>query len=381
MSHYLRNVPFQYEKGGTQLHRKPREKLLELSDLSHFLLGADTMEELMENAAHHIVEILGVDFCKIVLLESNQHFYTRAAFYRSYIVVHNHSNLPEAKAAERLFGKVLKERQRTAFRSSDSALSVEEHLALGLNTVSRVNVIPLQVEESDIGIMMLGDGLGYRLDFQKDDTLFLIELITDQLSSAIYRSRLNQRLENLSLEAVLALSKTLETRDHYSGIHSKDIAGLAEKLAVKMGCDEETTRQISWAALLHDIGKIGIEDHILRKPGPLTDDEWGVMKTHPTAGAQIVTEISGLEPLAPLIESHHERLDGKGYPNHLKGDAIPLGSKIISVVDTYCAITEGRVYRSARSHEDAVQELIKGEGKAYDPDIVAAFLSIFESKN
>lgn len=380
MSHYLRNVPFQYEKGGTQPHRKPREKLLELSDLSHFLLGADTMEELMENAAHHIVEILGVDYCKIILLESNQHFYTRAAYYHSYIVVHNQANLPETKAAERMFAKALKVNQRAIFRSTDSALSVEEHLALGLNTVTRVHIIPLKVEESDIGILMLGDGLGYKLDYQRDDTLFLIDLISDQLSSAIYRSRLNQRLENLSLEAVLALSKTLETRDFYSGIHSKDIAGLSEKLAIKMGCDAQATREISWAALLHDIGKIGIEDHILRKPGPLTEEEWVVMRTHPKAGAQIVTEISGLEKLAPLIESHHERVDGKGYPNHLKGDSIPLGSKIIAVVDSYCAITEGRVYRPARSHEEAVQELIKGEGTEYDPEIVNSFLSIFSDK-
>lgn len=355
--------------------------MLELSDLSHFLLGAETVEELMDNAAHHIVEILGVDYCKIILLESNQHFYTRAAYYRNYIVVHNQANLPEARGAEKLFFKALAANQLSTFKSTDTDLSVDEHLALGLNTVSRVNIIPLKVEENNIGVLMLGDGLGYKLDFQRDDTVFLIDLIADQLSSAIFRSRLNQRLENLSLETVLALSKTLETRDSYSGIHSKDIAGLSEKLATKLGCDPETTREISWAALLHDIGKIGIKDQILRKPGPLDDDEWAEMKTHPMVGARIVTEISGLEKLAPLIESHHERVDGNGYPNHLKGNQIPLGARIIAVVDSYCAITEGRIYRAARTHEEAVKELIAGKNKAYDPFIVESFLSIFEEKN
>ena len=228
--------------------------------------------------------------------------------------------------------------------------------------------------------MVLGDGLGFTLDLQSEDTRYLIDLITDQLSNAIYRSRINQQLENFSLESVLALSKTLETRDINSGIHSKGMAELSEKVAIQMKCNSKEIREICWAALLHDIGKIGIEDRILRKPGPLDDEEWERMKTHPLIGAQIVREISGLESLAPLIESHHERMDGSGYPKHLKGDEIPLGARILAVVDSYCAMTEKRIYRPALAQDEAIATLIQGKNTAFDSEVVDALVEVLRFK-
>ena len=376
MSHFIYNAPY-YNAGAkpTQL-RNPRENLLDLSDLSRFLLGADTPQELMEDATRHIVDILGVDFCKIILLESNQHFYTRAAYYRNYIVVRNQANLPESKAVEKLFIDILDAGTFFTVNASDKGLTVEERFALGLNSVSRVCLLPMCVELNRIGVMVIGDGLGYTLDLQREDTRYLIDLITDQLSNAIYRSRINQQLENFSLESVLALSRTLETRDINSGNHSKGMAELSEKVAIRMKCNTKEVREICWASLLHDIGKIGIEDRILRKPGPLDDAEWERMKTHPLIGAQIVKGISGLESLAPLIESHHERLDGSGYPNHLKGDEIPLGARILAVVDSYCAMTEGRIYRPAIPHEEAIEILIKGRNTVFDPEVVNALVEV-----
>jgi len=330
----------------------------------------------MEDATRHIVDILGVDFCKIILLESNQHFYTRAAYYRNYIVVRNQANLPESKAVEKLFIDILDAGTFFTVNASDKGLTVEERFALGLNSVSRVCILPMCVELNRIGVMVIGDGLGYTLDLQREDTRYLIDLITDQLSNAIYRSRINQQLENFSLESVLALSRTLETRDINSGNHSKGMAELSEKVAIRMKCNTKEVREICWASLLHDIGKIGIEDRILRKPGPLDDAEWERMKTHPLIGAQIVKGISGLESLAPLIESHHERLDGSGYPNHLKGDEIPLGARILAVVDSYCAMTEGRIYRPAIPHEEAIEILIKGRNTVFDPEVVNALVEV-----
>ncbi len=376
MSHFIHNAPY-YIAGSTPTAlRKPRGKLLELSDLSHFLLGADTPQELMEDATQHIVEILGVDYCKIILLETNGHYYTRAAYYRNYIVVRNQANLPEGKAVEKLFNNVLDGNKLFTLNADEKGLTVEERLSLGLNSVSRVCILPMCVESNRIGVVVIGDGLGFSMDFQREDTRYLIDLITDQLSNAIHRSRINQQLENLSLETVLALSKTLETRDIHSGLHSKGIAELSEKVAMKLNCSPKEVREICWASLLHDIGKIGIEDSILRKPGPLDEMEWERMKTHPEIGAKIVSEISGLESLAPMVRSHHERIDGKGYPRGLKGDEIPLGGRILAVVDSYCAMTEGRVYREALKHEAAIQELINGKGTAYDPLVVDALIEV-----
>lgn len=138
------------------------------------------------------------------------------------------------------------------------------------------------------------------------------------------------------------------------------------------------TRELCWAALLHDIGKIGVEDQILYKPGPLNDREWEIMKTHPEVGAQMIRGLSGMENIAVFIFGHHERMDGSGYPRGLCGEQIPFGARIIAVVDSYSAMTEGRPYRKARTHEDAIMELRKLSGTQYDSEVVNAFILLFE---
>lgn len=137
-------------------------------------------------------------------------------------------------------------------------------------------------------------------------------------------------------------------------------------------------RELSWAALLHDIGKIGVEDQILYKPGPLTDREWEIMKTHPEIGAQMVGGLTGMENIAAMILGHHERMDGSGYPRGLAGEQIPLGARILAVVDSYSAMTEGRPYRSAKSHEEAIIELKNLSGKQYDTNVVNTFIGLFD---
>jgi putative nucleotidyltransferase with HDIG domain len=188
---------------------------------------------------------------------------------------------------------------------------------------------------------------------------------------------LNDRLENLSIETVIALSKTLETRDSHSGSHSKRMASLSEQLASLYKFSVRETRELCWAALLHDIGKIGVEDKILRKVTALNDQEWSIMRTHPEIGAQIVRGLSGLENIAPIILSHHERFDGKGYPQGLRGEEIPLGARIIAVVDSYSAMTEGRPYKTARTHKEALEELRHYSGIMYDPEVVEKFIYLF----
>jgi HD-GYP domain-containing protein (c-di-GMP phosphodiesterase class II) len=129
---------------------------------------------------------------------------------------------------------------------------------------------------------------------------------------------------------------------------------------------------------LHDIGKIHIREQILRKPGPLNDEEWVEMKRHPIIGADLVKNISYLEPAIPVIRHHHERWDGKGYPDRLAGDDIPLSARIVSVADSLDAMTSARVYKAARSPQQAYLEILRGSGTQYDPDVVEAFKNAWE---
>jgi len=138
---------------------------------------------------------------------------------------------------------------------------------------------------------------------------------------------------------------------------------------------------LKYASLLHDIGKIGIDVGILRKPSKLNDEEWKIMVMHPVLGSGIVEQIGFLSDLAPIILRHHERYDGKGYPGKLKRKKIPLGARILSVVDAYESMVSDRPYRKGLSFRKARQELLKGAGTQFDPAIVKMFLKVLDKKN
>jgi putative nucleotidyltransferase with HDIG domain len=149
-------------------------------------------------------------------------------------------------------------------------------------------------------------------------------------------------------------------------------------VAHTLGCREEEIQDIRWGALLHDIGKIGVPDGILRKPGALTDEEWGTMRQHPVIGEQILLPVERMQGVARIVRHHHEKWDGTGYPDGLRGEAIPLGARILAAVDAYGAITDERPYKQARSHEDGIHELRRCAGQQFDPEIVDAFCRVLE---
>jgi HD-GYP domain-containing protein (c-di-GMP phosphodiesterase class II) len=153
---------------------------------------------------------------------------------------------------------------------------------------------------------------------------------------------------------------------------------LAVALAHELRLDPETAEQMRFSALLHDIGKIGVPDEVLRKPGKLTDEEWVIMRQHPLIGERILGPIRSLQGVATVVRHHHERHDGGGYPDGLEGDQIPLLARAIAVVDAYCTMTEDRPYRGARTHLEAVEELLACSGTQFDPEVVDTFLCTFD---
>jgi diguanylate cyclase (GGDEF)-like protein/putative nucleotidyltransferase with HDIG domain len=175
--------------------------------------------------------------------------------------------------------------------------------------------------------------------------------------------------------AVLVLAETLDLRDSGTALHSQTVGRYCEQIAVHLGLDEQRTERIRLAGLLHDIGKIGVADEILRKPGGLTDSEWAEMRKHPELGARILTG-ANLDELAVWVLAHHERPDGRGYPSGLSAEEIPLESRILSVADAYEAMTSDRPYRDALPQEVALEELRRGSGTQFDPEIVEAFLTL-----
>jgi HD-GYP domain-containing protein (c-di-GMP phosphodiesterase class II) len=186
------------------------------------------------------------------------------------------------------------------------------------------------------------------------------------------------RMEDLYRKQVLAMACTLvslvDLRDFYTGGHSGRVATYARGIGVHLGLTDAELDRVVMAALLHDIGKIGVPDHVLLKQGRLTDEEFGQIKKHPELGWMALKNIDDFKSISLIVLHHHERMDGGGYPGGLKGNEIPLGARVIAVADSYDALTTDRPYRKARMHEQAVEELLSCEKTQFDPRVLAAFL-------
>ena len=175
-------------------------------------------------------------------------------------------------------------------------------------------------------------------------------------------------------DVIEALSTALLERDRYTGEHSECVVDLARDVARAMGVSEIDVERIAAAALVHDVGKVAIPDRVLHKPAPLDDDEWLLMRDHPVIGERILRTIPGMGAVARIVRHEHERFDGRGYPDGLAGEAIPIGSRVILACDAYHAMTSDRPYRRAMAHDDAVSELAAAAGTQFDPRVVAALL-------
>ena len=204
----------------------------------------------------------------------------------------------------------------------------------------------------------------------------LARLVAEQLEREEAQAK-TRRLE-LGAIGVEALLSALAARDGYTGEHSLAVVDLSVAVAQRMGLSQEDVIDVEQAAMLHDIGKIGISDTILNKPGQLDEAEWEVMKTHAAIGARILWSIKGLVHLAPIVRAEHERWDGEGYPDGLSGERIPLASRIVFACDAYHAMTSDRPYRKAMSVRAALEDLQKNAGAQFCPYTVRALLGVLD---
>jgi HD-GYP domain-containing protein (c-di-GMP phosphodiesterase class II) len=185
--------------------------------------------------------------------------------------------------------------------------------------------------------------------------------------------------EELALAGTVeALAALVNARDNYTGQHCQEVAGLTFRVAQTLGLDAAEARMVGLAARLHDVGKVAIPDAVLQKPGRLTEEEWVLMRTHPLVGADVVGRVPALRAVVPLIRGHHERWDGQGYPDGMAGEAIPLGARIIAVVDAYGAMTTDRPYRPARDAGWALAELRRCAGNQFDPAVIDALERVLD---
>ncbi len=201
-------------------------------------------------------------------------------------------------------------------------------------------------------------------------------ILASRAAQAIENAKLHQSLKQAFHETIEGLAYAIEAKDPYTLGHSRRVTHYCEQIARQMQLPEEEVEKLTWAAILHDIGKIGLRIEALNKKGPLTEEEWRVFKSHPSKGRTILEPIRFLKEIIPIVYHHHERYDGKGYPEGKKGDEIPISARILAVADSFDAMTSTRAYREALSKEAAVKELKVNAGTQFDPGVVEAFLKV-----
>jgi putative nucleotidyltransferase with HDIG domain len=232
--------------------------------------------------------------------------------------------------------------------------------------------VPLKTKSKLIGVAEVLNKKGSE-PFSAED-LDMLEALSNQAAVAIENAKLYTSLKDLFRNTVRSLAEAIETKDVYTRGHSERVTAYSELIAKELGFSESEMEDLNLAGLLHDIGKIGVDESILRKPSRLTDAEFEEIKKHPEYSANIIEAIPQLKGIITVVKHHHERYDGNGYPDGLKGGNIPYNSRIISIADTFDAMSSKRPYRNPLPVKMCLEEIQKCSGTQFDPDIVPAAL-------
>jgi hypothetical protein len=239
--------------------------------------------------------------------------------------------------------------------------------------------VPISSQGRTKGALAVGSRERERRFGSRD--LDVLSRLADLGGVALEQAENREQLATMLRSSVEALAAAVEARDHQTGEHSDEVVALALEVGRRQGLSRRQLVELEFAARLHDLGKIGVPDAILHKPGPLDESEWQVMRTHPTVGAELLRQVPGLVMVAEIVGAAHERWDGRGYPDGLCGEDIPIASRIIFACDAYHAMTSHRCYRAALSAEAAERELLANAGTQFDPLAVAALLAEVEHRD
>jgi putative nucleotidyltransferase with HDIG domain len=243
--------------------------------------------------------------------------------------------------------------------------------------IESIILSPLTIREKVFGVLSALSFSGQHRFNEK--SVYYLSFIAKHAAQAVENLALHENLYQNLFATLLAFVKTIEAKDPYTEQHSSRVTDIAATIGMKIGCSQDDIEVLKTAGRLHDIGKIGIRDEILLKPGRLTEEEFQEIKTHPVIGARIVGQLGLWRREQEIIRCHHERYDGKGYPNGIAGKEIPFLARILSVADVYDALASDRAYRRKMEKAEAVNIIRAGYGTQFDPSVVTAFLELCEA--
>ncbi|HPJ89045.1 MAG TPA: HD domain-containing protein [Thermotogota bacterium] len=347
-------------------------KVDNLINLPDFLNYINDIETFILKSFEKIYSLIGdVDYAFAAIFEDDSYRYLD--FKGLDIDLMTRLHLPIAKYAETKKA-YLGRYERGEFAEKSNIPEIRDKLL----DIRQMISIPINSQDNFIGIISLytNDEEGFT-----DDDLRIATYFSNYLKGYLTISELSELEKDVQRETILGIIKLLEKHDPYTKGHSENVARLASAFAEFLELDEKTVQDIYWAGIVHDIGKIIIPHNILNKPSRLTEDEFRKIRRHPEYAYDALKENTHMKGIATMIRHHHERYDGAGYPDRLAGEAIPYESRIITVADSWDAMTSERVYKKGMSSEDALQELIKFSGKQFDPVLVKKWIEFINKNN
>jgi putative nucleotidyltransferase with HDIG domain len=380
--HVVASVPSSYEVGLQRIafdrNQMPRagEQLVALLRAGHHFVNTQNEDQLLDNILNDAVSVLDAQRGAIVLAEGEGS--EPQLRLRALAVGHGEPAGRfhySKKLTHRVFGKG--ESVLYSTLNEDNELKVTQSMHDG--AMASVLCVLLRTPRRRLGVLHL-DRSFWQSPFTEDD-LLLADALAAHVSAAIEGAQLFRKQKEFFLKTITILAQAVELRDDYTGGHTQRVTRYATMLAQQLELPEDQVELIKIGTPLHDIGKIGIDDAILRKPGRLTAQEFALMQQHTTKGAEILSTIPEMYPIIPIVRSHHERWDGTGYPDRLAGEEISILARIVAVADAFDAITSNRPYhegRKGRPAQEAFEEMETQSGRQFDPQCVGAFLGIRE---
>ncbi len=349
------------------------EELMLLYKMSTNMKVSQSDSNYLQMACDSLIELVNVEGIAVFLEKKINNSRKLVLTAGTGLIAMDHKN---GNMHEVLFERLLAEIET----GSEALLDSEVDAPFKYEWFGRVRniiAVPLHGKDKIIGMMVATNRLD-KADFDSIDAK-LFNSVANECAVFIENQGLFRDLKELFIGSLKALTSSIDAKDQYTRGHSERVAFLskwiAERYARTKKMSIEDIQKIYLAGLLHDIGKIGIPESVLGKKGKLTDEEYEQMKTHPTIGANILSEIRQMTDVVPGVLCHHERYDGEGYPRGLTGDAIPLAGKIVMIADSFDAMTSRRTYREALGLEEAINEIKKGLGGQFDPEIGSIFLN------
>ncbi len=358
---------------------RPGEHLKALLRASHNLMHIEKEEDLLNSILEDAVKVLAAQRGAIILVDGDQKLKPRAWATgwnepRS-LATGNGDSGRRFQFSQSLARRCVEKGESILCQvNEDPELALAKSIADG--AMASVLCVLLRTPRKRLGVLHL-DRNPLQKQFTRDD-LHLADALAANVSVGIECAQLLRKQRELLLNFINMLAQAIELRDEYTGGHTQRVTTYSLLLAEHLGMDEKDLERIKIGTPLHDIGKIGIEDSILRKQDKLTPEEFEKMKLHTVFGAEIVNEEPDFRPLLPIVRHHHERWDGKGYPDNLAGEEISPLARVVALADAFDAMTSDRPYRKGMPPEAAFAEIEKGMGKQFDPRFAAGFLSIRE---